>query len=178
LTPAEYPAQTIRIPVIQTTYFSLGREMASSAQFTGMAGVYLVAAELSLRGFITSPTSRSAHGADLLVAGPRGSHAFAVEVKTNATTFGFWLLNAGATEMKSESLIYALVNLRKSGPEFYLVPSQFVARHVVVSMPSATRKGTWHSIYLNKVEKYRDNWGIFGNPGLPVGRAKHVRKAP
>ena len=34
---------------------------------TGMRGVYLVAAELSKRGFIASPTSRGAQGADLLV---------------------------------------------------------------------------------------------------------------
>jgi hypothetical protein len=32
-----------------------------------LLGVYLVAAELSYRGFIVSPTSRSAIGADLLV---------------------------------------------------------------------------------------------------------------
>jgi hypothetical protein len=35
-------------------------------QLTGMRGVYLVAAELSRLGFITSPTSRSALAADIL----------------------------------------------------------------------------------------------------------------
>lgn len=40
--------------------------MASKGQMTGMLGVYLVAAELSRLGFIVSPTSRSAAGADLL----------------------------------------------------------------------------------------------------------------
>lgn len=40
--------------------------MASSGQMTGMLGVYLVAAELSRRNFVVSPTSRSAAGADLL----------------------------------------------------------------------------------------------------------------
>jgi len=35
-------------------------------QLTGMRGVYLVAAELSGRGFIASPTARSAREADIL----------------------------------------------------------------------------------------------------------------
>jgi len=38
--------------------------LASKGQMTGMLGVYLVAAELSKRGFIVSPTSRSAAGAE------------------------------------------------------------------------------------------------------------------
>ncbi len=150
--------------------------MASRAQFTGMVGVYLVAAELSRRGFIASPTSRSAHGADLLVAGPRGNKTFAVEVKTNARTFGFWLLNVGAKELKSQSLVYALVNLRNGSTEYYLVPSNVVARHVKVSLPTKTRKTTWYSIHLPKVAKHKDNWAIFGVPGLaprsPRTRAK------
>jgi len=41
--------------------------MSSKGQTTGMLGVYLVAAELSRRGFTVSPASRSARGADLLV---------------------------------------------------------------------------------------------------------------
>ena len=41
--------------------------MAKNAIISGMTGVYLVAAELSKRGFIVSPTSRGAEGADLLV---------------------------------------------------------------------------------------------------------------
>ena len=44
--------------------------MASKAQYTGMTGVYLVAAELSRRGFIASPTSRSAQ--TCLSLTPRG----------------------------------------------------------------------------------------------------------
>jgi hypothetical protein len=43
--------------------------MAIPTQLTGMTGVYLAAAELSRLGFVVSPTSRSARGADLLVTG-------------------------------------------------------------------------------------------------------------
>jgi hypothetical protein len=40
--------------------------MTSKAQTSGMRGVYLVASELARNGLITSPTSRSARGADIL----------------------------------------------------------------------------------------------------------------
>ena len=140
--------------------------MASKGQFTGMTGLFLVAAELSRRGLIASPTSRNAQGADLLVTDAKGKRTFAVQVKTNASTFDFWLLNANAKQLKSDSLIYALVNLRKDRTEYYLVPSRVVARHMKVSPPTPSRKSAWYSIYLEKVRKYQDNWGVFGVHGL------------
>ena len=57
-----------------------------------MRGVYLVGAELSKTGFIVSPTSRSAIGADLLVTDKKCKWAYSVQVKTNARTFNFWLI--------------------------------------------------------------------------------------
>lgn len=131
-----------------------------------MTGVFLVAAELSRRGFIASPTSRNAQGADLLVTNAKGKRTFAVQVKTNASTFNFWLLNANAKELKSNSLIYALVNLRKDRIEYYLVPSRIVSRNMRISPPTPSRKSAWYSIYLEKVGKYKDNWRVFGARGL------------
>ena len=51
---------------------------------TGMTGVYCAAAELSRQGYIVSPTSRSARGADLLVTDQSCLNAWSVQVKTNA----------------------------------------------------------------------------------------------
>ena len=48
--------------------------MATKGQMTGMLGVYLTAVELVKRGFIVSPTSRSAMGADLLVTSRLVNH--------------------------------------------------------------------------------------------------------
>lgn len=150
--------------------------MASKGQLTGMAGVYLVAAELSRRGFIVSPTSRSAHGTDLLTTDLRARRTFAIEVKTNARTFGFWLLGSKAKEIKSETLIYAFVNLRKDSIEYFLVPSRVVARHVKVSLPTKTRKTTWYSIHMPKVANYRDNWTVFEGGGLTSRSTRTRRK--
>lgn len=135
--------------------------MASKHQLTGMTGVYLVAAELSKRGFIASPTSRSAQGADLLVTDTDCKKSFAVQVKTNAKTFNFWLVNSKAKTFQSKTLIYAFVNIRKDRTEYYLVPSTFVAENINISKSSKTRKSVWYSIQLTKIEKYKDNWSIF-----------------
>ena len=51
---------------------------------SGMLSVFLVAAELSRRGFTVSPTSRNARVADLLVTDQDCRWAFSVQVKTNA----------------------------------------------------------------------------------------------
>lgn len=141
-----------------------------------MTGVYLVAAELSRRGFIASPTSRSAQGADLLVTDVSCTQSFAVQVKTNAKTFGFWLLSAKAADMVSDSLTYALVDLRRDETEYYLVPSTVVSDNLRIDKPSTTRKSTWYSIYRDKIEKYRDNWEIFDLTSVRTHRAFKPRR--
>lgn len=150
--------------------------MASKHQLTGMTGVYLVAAELARRGFIASPTSRSAYGADLLVTDTLCQRSYAVQVKTNARLFGFWLLNKNARVVKSRSLIYALVNLRKDRTEYFLVPSRFLARNVKISRRTKTRKNDWYSIALEKIAKYRDRWRIFKQPSRPTIHSTPTRR--
>lgn len=138
--------------------------MASSSQQTGMQGVYLVAAELSQKGYVVSPTSRSAAGADLLVTDQSCNRAFSVQVKTNAKTFSFWLLSKKASEIISDTHIYILVNLRKSGSEkeFFILPSKVIAKKIY---KSKSRTGSvWYSISYKDIEKYRDNWSVFGAP--------------
>lgn len=120
-----------------------------------------MAAELARRGFIASPTSRSAYGADLLVTDPSCKYSYSVQVKTNASTFGFWLLNKHAQSLKSRTLIYAFVNLRKDCTEYFIVPSVIVTKNVEVFRPTQTRKSYWYSVSLDKIAKYQDNWDIF-----------------
>ncbi len=136
--------------------------MASKGQITGMQGVYLVAAELSRRGFIVSPTSRSAAGADLLVTDQSCQKAFSVQIKTNAKTFSFWLLTQKAKDLSSPTHVYVLVNLRKGGSEieYYVVPSRVVAKKMFKSTSSTG--SVWYAISTEGIETYRDKWSIFG----------------
>lgn len=134
--------------------------MASKQQQTGMRGVYLVAAELAARGFIVSPTSRSALGADLLVTDPDCRRAFSVQVKSNAGRRNAWLLSPNAKTIRVRSHIYVFVNLDQKGrdPEYYVVPSPVVSRNVdKVRRP----RSTWYSFGLYTAQRYKDCWTLF-----------------
>jgi hypothetical protein len=69
--------------------------MSSKSQQAGMRAVYLVAAEMAARGWIVSPTSRSAFGADLLVADESCNRAYSVQVKSNGVRQNCWLMGEG-----------------------------------------------------------------------------------
>ncbi len=135
--------------------------MATKGQLTGMRGVYLVAAELARKGFIASPTSRSAIGADILVTDQECKQTYSVKVKANATTFNFWLLNKDAKELKSPSHIYVFVNLRdqKGLIEYFVVPSRVVSEKMTIEKKE---KGTWYSFSYKDAKEYENNWSIFG----------------
>lgn len=134
-----------------------------SAHISGMHGVFLVAAELSRRGFIVSPTSRGAAGADLLVTDESCQRAFSVQVKTNAGNSNFWLVGEKAKTIASPSHIYVLVNLNsgKTPPSFYVVPSEVLSQSVVVPEYGAKKTG-WPS--WNRDETHHDAWEVFGQP--------------
>lgn len=140
--------------------------MSVAKQLTGMRGVYLVAAELSRLGFIASPTSRSAIGADILVTDQSCLNTYSVQVKTNAKTFSFWLVGEKAKTAISTSHIYVLVNLRsnKAGEtiDFYVVPSKIVADKTVHSRAATGQKSEWHQFNLADASEYKDNWAAFG----------------
>lgn len=140
--------------------------MSIAKQLTGMRGVYLVAAELSRIGLIASPTSRSAIGADILVTDQACLRTYSVQVKTNASTFGFWLVGAKARTMHSPSHVYVLVNLRKKKTcesiEYYIVPSEVVATKMVSSAISRTSKSEWHQFNLTDAKPYLNDWAVFG----------------
>jgi hypothetical protein len=110
--------------------------------------------------FVKSETS-SAKSDEKFAEDVTCKHTYAVQVKTNASTFNFWLVNAKTSQIASDNLAYVLVNLRKAGAEFFLVPSAVVASKVKESKPSKTRKSTWYSVYLNDIVDFRNNWDIF-----------------
>ena len=130
--------------------------MAKKAIITGMIGVYLTAAELSKRGFIVSPTSRGAEGADLLVTDQECQHVYTVQVKTDSGGT-FWLL--GKNEVKiSRTHIYVFVRYAqlKSGEviKYYIVPSKKVREFAFLD-------GDFPNIKRKYIEKYEDAWDSF-----------------
>lgn len=142
-------------------------------QLTGMLGVYLTAAELTNRGFIVSPTSRSAFGADLLVTDQRCQNAWSVQVKTQRQAANYWLVGSKAQEISSPTHIYVFVNLRgDSRPEYLVVPSTVVAQKMY-GEPAGTGSmfycfdrsaGIEFVVSKGWKDQRQEGWGIFGSP--------------
>jgi hypothetical protein len=74
-----------------------------------MTGVYFTAAELSRRGYIVSPTSRSARGADLLVTDQSCLNAWSVQVKTNAAERNSWQVGREDALVVSQTHFFVFV---------------------------------------------------------------------
>lgn len=128
---------------------------------TGMLGLYLTAVELVKLGYVVSPTSRSAMGADLLVTNRTCTKAWSVQVKTISSTSKWWPLNPHAERLYSPSHIYVFVNVprtRKADPSFYVVPSRVVAKSCV---KFERPKSVWYG--YERQDKYRNNWKLFGH---------------
>jgi hypothetical protein len=143
--------------------------MASKGQMTGMLGVYLVAAELSKRGFIVSPTSRSAAGADLLVTDQKCCKAWSVQVKTNKGTPNFWLVGAHAKKIKSDSHMYVFVNVGSGEKaEYIVVPSTHVSAKV---FHETSKTGSeWYSFSRSSRLVEGEGWELLPKgepPALP-----------
>jgi hypothetical protein len=133
----------------------------SKGQLTGMQGVFLVAAELAGLGFVASPTSRSAAGADLLVVNQVGSRTFSVQVKTNRVSPGHFLIGKSAIHA-APNYLFVLVNIKKEPPhEFYIVPSAYIVKNIIVTKRP---NSTWYGVPRDTVKKFRDKWSLFGEP--------------
>jgi hypothetical protein len=141
--------------------------MPGGGFFAGMTGVYLVAAELSFRGFTVSPTLRNAAGADLLVTDRNCGHTWSVQVKTNNTRGRFWLVGKHFSATQSANHIYVLVFLKgEKHPEaeYYVVPSNVVAAKTRTTKRSTGT--TWYALHREDIDKrYFDGWDkVFGTP--------------
>ncbi|MFH0872121.1 MAG: hypothetical protein V1878_06485 [bacterium] len=140
--------------------------MRVNGHLTGMRGVYLVASELSRLGFIASPTSRSAIGADILVTDQKCKRTYSVQVKTNAKPASFWLVGAKAREIHSKTHIYVLVNIHSKKDaeviEYYIVPSKVVASTMVSAVSKTDAKSEWHQVNKVAIARYLGKWSVFG----------------
>jgi len=134
--------------------------MSLAKQIEGMRGVYLVAAAMSRHGFIASPISRSARGADILCTDAECKKAFSVQVKTKSTRASYWLLSRDYKRFVSDSHIYVFVNIKEESMpcEFFIVPSKVVAKK---GYAEPFGKDIWYSFTVKDAKPYLDGWGVF-----------------
>ena len=116
------------------------------ANLVGVAGEYLVAGELTLRGLIASISLRNSRGIDIIVSDSEGENSRTIQVKANSSGKSKWLLSKKSQDFYSESHFYGFVALNPLGARarFHVVPSEVVARQIKSS----------HEFWLS--EKKRD----------------------
>lgn len=103
-----------------------------SKNLSGTAGEYFVAAELSRRGWLASIALRGSEAIDILAIHPRTHKQVTIQVKTRQGIGTKWTLQEKADSLDHSHIFYVFVRLldEKTRPEFYVVPSGLVAKHV------------------------------------------------
>jgi hypothetical protein len=118
-----------------------GYQMSSENSRNAARGMFLTAAELCKHGFNVTPTSRNMAGADLLITDDACRTTWTIQVKVTDQTFKRrrgWLIGRHAELTANKTHAYVFVLLKgDERPDFYIVPSQFVATHQsgATSMP-------------------------------------------
>ena len=142
----------------------------------GVAGEYLVAGELSKRGFIASISLRNTKGIDILVSNSDASKSVGVQVKTTVyprKKYPSWILSSKAEDYYSDTLFYVFVLLKEGNqrPDFYIVPSKDVANHTKTThkawLSKLNRFGksfndTDIRTFYDKESKYLEKWDLLG----------------
>lgn len=138
----------------------------------GVAGEYLVAGELSRRGWIASVTLRNTRGVDVLASNLDLTRSVGIQVKTNQRSQSVWLLNSKAEGLDQDDLYYVFVRLNGLGsPRFHVVPSRVVAEHTrrthqewlaIPGRDGQPHRDNPNRKFTDEGEKYLDRWDLLG----------------
>lgn len=139
---------------------------------SGVAGEYLVAGELSRRGYIASITLRNTKGVDILASNATASRTVAIQVKTNQGNPKFWLLDKKVEDYHADNLFYVFVNLNNGkAPDYFIAPSKIVADFAKkyhkkwISTPGRKgqqRKDTPLREFRDPKKEYLNKWELLG----------------
>jgi hypothetical protein len=148
------------------------RRLKLSGIQVGVTGEYLVAAELSRRGYVATLTLRNTRGIDILASNSDATQSVGIQVKTAQSVKPNWMMNKKAEADVAEHLFYVFVCLASEGSAtFYVVPRKVVAKHVREShakwLKTPGRKGQAHKDtdmrrYKDPAHKYKDRWDLLG----------------
>ena len=152
-----------------------------STGLSGVAGEYLVAAELSRRGYIASITLRNTRGIDILASNADATRSVGIQVKTNQGSLRSWLLNE-KVERKvhgelAGNLFFVFVCLNKGeAPTFHIVPRNEVARYCRKRhqrwLTKPGRKGQAHKD--NPLRRFDDHEGRYLGKWESLGLGENV----
>lgn len=143
------------------------------AVLTGVAGEYLVAGELSRRGYVASITLRNTRGVDIVATNSDASRSVGIQVKASSGSSKSWILNKKGEDFYSKTLFYVFVNLKEIGQrsDFYIVPSNVVADSIRQGhaewLKSPSKSGKPHRdnpirVFSDRDEHYLERWDLLG----------------
>jgi hypothetical protein len=138
----------------------------------GVTGEYLVAAELSRRGYVATLTLRNTRGIDILASNSDATRSVGAQVKTAQGVRPDWMMNKKAEADLAENLLYVFVCLAPEGSAtFYVVPRKVVAEYVREShsewLRTPGRQGQAHKDtdmrrYKDPAREYKERWDLLG----------------
>jgi len=138
----------------------------------GIAGEYLVAAELSRRGYVASLTLRNTRGIDLLVSNVDATRAVGVQVKTSQRARPQWVLTSKAEADLAENLFYVFVCLPPAAaPSFHIVPRTVVGQRIRTEhqrwLETPGQRGQAHRdstvrTFSDHALEFEDRWDLLG----------------
>ena len=143
------------------------------SMLVGVAGEYLVAAELSLRGYLASVTLRNSRGIDIIACSADASKSVSIQVKTSKGKARSWLLNKKSEDFFSDSHFYVFVLLKslETRPDFFVVPSGTVAEYIRTThrewlkgskLDGAPLKDTDMRKFYDPEGQHLERWGVLG----------------
>ena len=149
-----------------------GRPLKLAGVQAGIAGEYLVAAELSRRGYVASVTLRNTRGIDILASNGDATKSVGIQVKTFQGAQPVWVLKKKAEDDLAENLFYVFVCLPPQAlPSYHIVPRKVVARYVRKShnewLATPGRRGQPHRDsdmrnFRDPANRYKNRWDLLG----------------
>jgi hypothetical protein len=152
----------------------------------GVAGVHLVVAQLSLKGFVALPTTRNLKSFDVVACLPDLSKTVFLQIKSTNKPRGGWAVYTiprdpnknWQKELKEyvfprDNFFYVFVELlteKKTEPTFYIVPSKDVVNMLIKQTKEAYGKNFkpggqllcwgYGGLEPEVIEKYQDKWKL------------------
>nr|WP_298999285.1 hypothetical protein [uncultured Allomuricauda sp.] len=142
-------------------------------QLVGVAGEYLVAGELTLRGHLASITLRNSRGIDIIASNSDAQKTVSIQVKTNSDGRPSWILNKKSETFFSENHFYVFVAISSLGqrPNFHIIPSKIVAKTVKeghenwlqgTKRDGGQRKNTPMRKFYDWDNEFLERWDLLG----------------
>ena len=140
--------------------------------FTGAAGEYLVAAEISRQNTIATITSKNTPNIDILASSIDGERTANIQVKTGRRTTGGFIVGSKPMKPLGKNFFYVFVLLKEIGEfEYWIIPQDIVAETAESAYQNwiknrsnrskrAPRTFKWEWLRSKEFNKYHNNWGI------------------